>query len=79
MTRINTGIKPSELSQKHLIAEHREITDTQPEVLSDKTQTLFSLYDDTNWKSNIDRLSEISSCIESCILARIRYNQINLK
>lgn len=25
MTRINCGIKPSELSNKHLLAEHREI------------------------------------------------------
>lgn len=25
MTRINVGVKPSELSNKHLLAEHREI------------------------------------------------------
>jgi deoxyribonuclease (pyrimidine dimer) len=26
MTRINAGVRPSELSRQHLIAEHREIT-----------------------------------------------------
>ena len=32
MTRINVGIPPAELTGKHLIAEHREISPSDPEI-----------------------------------------------
>lgn len=45
MTRINVGVKPSELSRQHLIAEHREIKRI-PNVVANGTAKLCNIPDD---------------------------------